>query len=140
MIRGQGLGKFGALSWNEQLLFSEAYFLHLTTGLILKVIPFRRIPGLFKSRKSAAGGQQPGHILQVKEAIERAGRVSPWRNRCLVSSLVAKRMLNKRNIPSVLSLGLLKNSEGRVVAHAWLNSGDCELVRKDGDYTELYTF
>lgn len=122
------------------MLFSEACFLQLTIGMLLKVIPFRWIPRLFASPKSKVQSPNSEVIELIRIAIQRAGGVSPWRNRCLVSSLAAKRMLSRRKIPSVLSLGLSKNRGRGVIAHAWLKSGDYELVRKDGDYTELYTF
>jgi len=162
----QGFRKFGELSWNEQLLFSEAFFFHLTTGLILKVIPFNRIPRVFSSpqikavtqEKSrthsvgeepqtparsagmAVGRPRSGEIELVKTAIGRASRVSPWRNKCLVSSLAGRCMLRKRKIESELSLGMAKDNEGRPIAHAWLKSGDVELVERSGNYIVLYTF
>lgn len=165
--------KFGELSRKEQLLFSEAFFLHLSTGLILKVIPFRWIPRMFSSRQSetpvtaksltgsagkedqsstrtcpdahgsagtAGSGLRSELIEPVKTAVQRAGRFSPWRNRCLVSSLVARRMLSRRKIPSRLSLGVAKDTGGRTVAHAWIISGDTEVTGKHGDYRELFVF
>lgn len=165
--------KFGELSRKEQLLFSEAWFLHLSTGLILKVIPFRWIPRMFSSRQSetpvtaksrtgsagnedqsrartcpgahgsagtAGSGLRSELIEPVKTAVQRAGRFSPWRNRCLVSSLVARRMLSRRKIPSKLSLGVAKNPDGKTIAHAWLKAGEYEIVDRRGDYTELFSF
>ncbi|MHC1731096.1 MAG: lasso peptide biosynthesis B2 protein [Bacteroidales bacterium] len=136
----QGFRKFGELPWKEQLLFSEAYFLHLATGLILKVIPFRWIPRVFSSPLSSVGSRQSEEIEPIKTAIGRASRVSPWKNKCMVSSLVARRMLNKRKIPSKLSLGVAKDTGGRTVAHAWIISGDIEVTGKHGDYQELFVF
>jgi len=137
---GQGFRKFGELPWKEQLLFSEAYFLHLTTGLILKVIPFRWIARVFSSRQSSVGSPQSEEVKLIKVAIQRAGRFSPWRNKCLVSSLVARRMLKKRKIPSKLSLGVAKDAAGKTMAHAWISSGEAEVTGKQGDYKELFVF
>jgi len=170
---GQGFRKFRELPWNEQLLFSEAYFLHLATGLILKVIPFRWIPGVFSSRQfetpmkgksrtrsvgeddqsrirtcpdevgsvgTPVSSRQSEDIELISMSVKRAGRVSPWKNRCLVSSLAGRCMLRRRKIDSQISLGLAKDNEGRPVAHAWLKSGEIELVARNGDYTVLYTF
>ena len=137
---GQGFRKFGELPWKEQLLFSEAYFLHLTTGLILKVIPFRWIARVFSSRQSSVGSPQSEVVELIKTAIGRASKVSPWRNRCLVSSLVGRCMLRRRKIGSQLSLGVAKNPEGKTIAHAWLKSGEYEIVDRRGGYTELFSF
>jgi len=180
--RGQ-LRKFFALSCREKRFFAEAFVLHLWVGLALKVLPFRRIPGVFASpqfdaqtkeedqsrtrtcpdevgsvgtavgsRQSDApteSGTQSRHTLSgrqtelidfIRRAIQRAGRVSPWKNRCLVSSLAGRCMLRRRNIPSQISLGILKGADGRAIAHSWLMSGEIEIVEKSGDHTEMYRF
>lgn len=134
------LARFGKLPGRQQLLFLEALFLHLSAGLLLKIIPFRWISVIFSNRQTKVYRQQPEVIELLKTAIQRAGRVSPWRNRCLVSSLAGRCMLRRRKIESQLSLGIAKGKNGRLVAHAWLRSGDCELVEKYGDYTLLYAF
>lgn len=149
---GQGLRKFGELPWNEKLLFSEAYFLHLATGLILKFIPFRWIPGVFSSRqfetpamgeaqsRHAVPGRQSENVELIKMAIARTGRVSPWRNRCLVSSLAARLMLRRRKINSEISLGVTKDVNNRLRAHAWIISGETEIITMGENFTILQTF
>lgn len=122
------------------MLFLEAVVLHLWVGLLLKVVPFRRISGLFACPQSAVGSRQSVDIESIRLAVERAGRVSPWKNRCLVGSLVARRMLNRRRIHSQLSLGVAKDAAGKTVAHAWLISGETEVTGKHGDYNELFVF
>ena len=76
----------------------------------------------------------------TKRAIGRATVVSPWKNKCLISSLVARWMLRRRGIDSQLSLGVAKGANGKTIAHAWLKSGDYEIVEKGGDFTQLYLF
>ncbi len=132
--------KFLKLTGRERLLFLESAVLHLWIGLLLKVIPFKRIPALFSSQQFSDFSLQAEVIEQVRAAIQRGGRVSPWKNRCLVSSLVARKMLNRRHIQSSLSLGVAKDPDGRTVAHAWLSSGESEVTGKHGDYRELFVF
>lgn len=144
--------KFIRLQWHEKLLFCESLLLHLFIGLLLKIVPFRKIPGLFANRqfetptleedqpRHMVSGQQSILVENVKVAVQRAGAVSPWRNRCLVSSLTGRVMLNRREIHSSLSLGVTKRHDGKTIAHAWLIAPGCELVEKKDVYTELYTF
>ena len=134
------IAKFRKLTLREQILFLEALVLHLWTGLALKIIPFRWIRRVFSSRKSKVESRKSGEIELIRNAIQRAGRVSPWRNRCLVSSLVGRCMLRRRKISSQLSLGVAKNPEGKTIAHAWLKAGEYEMVDRRGDYTELFSF
>jgi hypothetical protein len=136
----KSIKKFGALSLNEKLFFSEAYFLQLTVGLLLKLIPFRKIPRLFSSPSRLTPPVSPLIPEQIKQAIQRSGRVAPWRNKCLVQSLAARRMLNRRKISSQLSFGVAKGANGRTIAHAWLKAGDFEIVEKGADFSALYLF
>jgi hypothetical protein len=132
--------KFLKLSGREKMLFLEAVVLHLWIGLLLKVIPFRRIPRFFASPKSKVESPDAKVIELIRDAVARANRVSPWRNRCLVSSLAGRCMLRSRRIQSQISLGVAKGSDGKMVAHAWLRSGEIEIVERRGDYTELFSF
>ncbi len=180
--RGQ-LRKFFALSCREKRFFAEAFVLHLWVGLALKVLPFRRIPGVFASpqfdaqtkeedqsrtrtcpdevgsvgtavgsRQSDApteSGTQSRHTLSgrqtelidfIRRAIQQAGKVSPWKNRCLVSSLAGRCMLRRRKIESEVSLGVAKDAGGNVIAHAWLRAGGVEIVPSDGTFSALFQF
>ena len=155
--------KFLRLSSAEKLLFAEAFLLHLGTGLLLKAVPFRRIPRIYRSRqfetpaeektrirrladqeedqsRHNVSGQKSDAVFLIREAVARAGRVSPWKNRCLVSSLAARCMLNRRKIPSALSLGMAKKHDGQTTAHAWIKAGDIDVVEMNGEQTELSTF
>jgi len=149
--RGQ-LRKFFALSCREKRFFAEAFVLHLWVGLVLKVVPFRRIPGVFASRQFDAPTKAedqyrhtvPGHqeevIDLISKAVQRAGKASPWKNRCLVSSLAGRCMLRRRKIESQLSMGVAKDAGGKVIAHAWLRAGGFEIVPADETFRTLYQF
>jgi len=151
--------KYLVLTGREKRLFIEAVLLHLWTGLLLKVVPFKHIPRLFGNQEVTVGnrqfgtpakeeaqsrhivaGQQSEVIEMIRSAIQRAGKVSPWKNRCLVSSLAGRYMLRRRGIHSHLSLGVVRVGGERIRAHAWLTSGDIEIIAKSGDYTEMYRF
>jgi hypothetical protein len=150
----QRFRKFGELSWNEQLMFSEALFLQFIIGMLLKIVPFRLIPRLFTCRIQGTGykvqgnrNQEPGTRNkengtneQIKAAIQRSTPYSPWKNKCLIQSLAARRMLNRRKITSLLSFGVAKSADGKTIAHAWLKVVDFEIVEKSGDYCELCQF
>ena len=122
------------------MLFLEAVVLHLWIGLLLKVIPFKRIPRFFASPKSKVESPDAKVIELIRDAVARANRVSPWKNRCLVSSLAGRCMLRSRRIQSQISLGVAKDTGGRTVAHAWLSSGATEVTGKHGDFQELFLF
>ena len=139
--------KFRELSGCEKRLFLEAFMLHLWVGLMLKVVPFRLLPRLFgnpevlvPSPQSSVSSPQSADIELVKNAIGRATGISPWKNRCLVSSLAGRYMLRRRKILSQLSLGVGKNVGGKTIAHAWLRAGEIDIVPTGTSFHELYHF
>ncbi len=124
----------------EKRIFLEAFFLHIWVWFILLFIPFRKIPELF-ANPSVTGNNYDGIKLnQVRVSVRRASEILHFRNRCLVSSLAARRMLNRRRMKSELSLGVAKIDGGKVRAHAWISSDGVEIVEQEGDYKVLYLF
>jgi hypothetical protein len=146
-ILRSGIKKYGALSRQEKLLFLEALFCQLWTGFIIKIVPFKYIPRFYaeripdlKFKIQDSINNEYEVVGEVKKAIERAGIISPWKNRCLVESLAARCMLNKRKIASRISLGVAHDQGKKLVAHAWIRAGDTEIVAERGDYHEMYLF
>jgi hypothetical protein len=144
--------KFLKLSWTKKLLHLEAFFFQLSIGLLLKIIPFRYIPKLFATpsffraqgsgRKDQCLNEQAhiAYLKDIKNVTRSVSRFSPWINKCLIKSLAVKCMLNRRGIPSQLSLGAAPVHNSNIEAHAWIKSGDFEVVEKDGEYCELFLF
>ena len=158
----------------EKGLLAEAWLTQLYVGLMLKFVPFKKIPALFPNplierHPSPAPGEGPGlgadrvtegsgsgaegtlyamrntlydsqELESLKKAILLSSHYSFWRNKCLVQSLAARRMLKRRGISSQLSLGLRRDEHNKTYAHAWLKVGDIEIVEKKEDYLEMYVF
>lgn len=131
---------FIGLPAGEKLFFLEALLLQLWVGFLLKFIPFKKIPVWFANPSGKPVVPDIDKLEKIKSAGIRASGVSPWKNKCLVSSLATRYMLKRRRIESQLSLGVIKSEGGKVVAHAWLISGNTELVNKSGNYTALFIF
>lgn len=128
------------LSWKEWLFFLESFCLQIWIGLLLKVIPFRWIPRIFASHRTPVSSWQSEIIELIGAATRRATVVSPWRNKCLVSSLAGRCMLRRRKIDSRLSLGVAREGGGKLIAHAWLIAGEAEIVPKGGNFQQMYLF
>ena len=79
-------------------------------------------------------------LYEIKSATQQASHFSPWKNKCLVQSLAARRMMTRRGIHSQLSLGVTFDENKKMIAHAWLEAGDFEIVAKNGSYLEIYHF
>ena len=136
----EGIKKYRALIRQEKLLFLEAFFAQLWAGLVIRIVPFKWIPRLYVMKIQDSNNNKYDVVGEVKKAIERAGLVSPWKNKCLVESLAARSMLNRRRIQSQISLGVAHDEKKRLIAHAWIRAGDTEIVPERGDYHEMYLF
>ena len=130
--------KFIALSRGEKKMLAEALLFQITAGFLLKILPFRKIPRFFPGPSKLSGSVTAQ--WQVREALQRSAVLSPWRNRCLVSSLAARWMLSRRGIESQVFLGMTGGSHNKLTAHAWIKAADIEIVEKSGDYYELFVF
>ena len=127
----QKFKKFTKLSLEEKKLFFEAYYtLGKMRGAIL-TISFKQ---LTRSLEHAAKGKELDKLDEeemktahrVGQAIIRASAYTPWESACLVQSLTAQRMLQKRCIPGVFYLGAMKDEESKekMKADAWSEWGD----------------
>lgn len=59
-------------------------------------------------------------ISRVQLAVARVHRYVPWNTECYTQALTAKYLLQKRGIPSLLTIGFKKDESGEVQGHAWL--------------------
>jgi len=75
-------------------------------------------------------------------AIELLAVRGPLRTACLGQALAAQALLRRRRIPSVLTVGLGRDADGKLRAHAWLRVGDRTVVGGQGreDFTPLAGF
>lgn len=134
------LRKFLNLPGREKKLFLEALWLHIITGLIIKLVPFRYFPHIFSGSVKTEMAYEDQDIAEIKKAIQRASVVSFWKNKCLVSSFAGRIMLTRRRIKSRVCFGLAYDAGRKLKAHAWLLAGETEVVNKTNDFQELYHF
>lgn len=98
-------------------------------------IPFRWILyGLDQQIGTANGAPQPSQqtvIRQVAWAIRGVSRRTPWQSNCLTQAVAGQLMLRRRRIAGTLYLGVLKEGQNALAAHAWLQSNEI-IVTGDG--------
>jgi len=88
------------------------------------------------ARLSAALGEPAGAVdatlspaqmaaaRDVGWAVELLAVRGPLRTACLGQALAARTLLQQRQIPCVLTLGLGRRADGKLGAHAWLRAGE----------------
>jgi hypothetical protein len=121
--------KYYQLSMQEQLLLVEAVVLLFITKLLVLFVPFRKLAPCFGSINKESGlhvrAEDLARIAKVRKTIMAASNNVPWKSVCLDQALVATIMLNRRNIPNTLFLGVKLNQEqSKLEAHAWVSCDD----------------
>ncbi|HXV27608.1 MAG TPA: lasso peptide biosynthesis B2 protein, partial [bacterium] len=106
-----------------------AFLLLLTVRFALFIIPFKTFRHLF-DRICPVPQQPPLHdeaMLDKKSWLIRvAGRYVPGSEKCLSEALVTQALLRQEGFPALLKIGVTKSEEGKLHAHAWVES--CEKI------------
>jgi len=118
---------FFKLERRDALLFIEAFF-YLGWARLLLLFPFAAIaPQLgLKAAESAEGHSRPeaaATVKRISSAVNIMSRYTPWDSKCLVRAIAGLKMLARRRIDCTLYLGIAREENGTLVAHAWLRSG-----------------
>lgn len=69
----------------------------------------------------------------IQWVVNHVAHNSPWDSKCLVQAWTAQRLLKNKNISSTLYLGVGKDDEGKMIAHAWLRSGQLYVTGGNGE-------
>ena len=72
-------------------------------------------------------------VTRVVWAVMAAGRPMPWAVTCLTRAMAAQVLLGRLGEPTNLCLGVAKDEQGQLRAHAWLESGDEIIIGDEGD-------
>ena len=127
------LARFRSFSGPDRLLLLEALVHVATARAALLIFPFRWLVTWlgWKVDDSAVptpAGHAPPQARRIASAVELVARRTPWESACLARATAAKLMLRKRGLASQLCLGTRIDSNGKLLAHAWLRCGDDVLV------------
>lgn len=119
--------KFLTLSMKERTALVEAFCISGLVRFAILFIQFRKlVTFLGKYREETTtevANNQMETIARVTWAVQKISDRTPWQSKCLVKALTAQLMLARRKISSTLYLGVAKDENNRLLAHAWLRSG-----------------
>ncbi len=126
------------LSYAEAILIPEA----LIQLFIYRLrVSFR--PSSEWMPKSSAGssklltGDKREKVRLVAAVINGLADRTPWASTCLVKALAAAYMLNKREIPQKLHIGVARTPSKDFKAHAWL-SVDGKIIVGGGNLEDFH--
>ena len=109
-------------------------FIFLARGRYLKLLPFKKVAptlGEESVETSVITSKDEKVIKDVSYALQTMSRYTLWESACMVQAIAATRMLNRRNIETTLYLGIARDIEGKMHAHAWVRSGSIDVTGAD---------
>lgn len=124
------------LPMRDRMFLLEAVLRLALARLSLNFVPFSVLasrlgawtrPDLDSSVAPLLPVQQQDVVRKIGWAVTRAARYVPFRAVCLPQAIVAKAMLRRRGIASVMHFGVAKTPE-KLDAHAWLDAGRIEVT------------
>lgn len=122
------LHRLTSRTWLERWTLLEAVCLVAAARLAVVLLPFRWVSRWVGTSceqfDETSAGVADEIVNRVSWAAKAAGRHVPWRSECLEQALTACWMLGRRGGRGVICLGLSKNDNGELAAHAWVKCGD----------------
>ena len=119
--------KFFRLSCTLKIMLFEALILTGIVRFSILFIPFNKLArGIGKYKDESTNEVRDIDKEEINKIAWAVGTIStrtPWQSKCLVKALTAQIMLKQRKISSTLYLGVAKDKEKKLKAHAWLRCG-----------------
>lgn len=110
-----------------KFMLLEAFILSGIYKMIILIIPSKKMKRYFGTYncESSENIENENYkiIRKVGCAVKCVSDFTPWESKCLVQALTAQRMLKRRKIFSTVYLGVTKEGDNKINAHAWLRSG-----------------
>jgi hypothetical protein len=132
----------------EMGLFARAFFWLGVTQAAVAFLPFKTVIGWLHLRVGETAPPvseaQAIQSAQVEWAIRAAAARAFWQPPCLSQALTGVILLQSRNIPGSLTLGVAKNlnTDEQYSAHAWLQCGGAMITGAAGreNFKAISTF
>lgn len=127
------LRKFASLPGVERRLIIEEALLLWAVRFALWVLPFRIVNGYVASHARARRMSRAAVSLErLVWILGAAGTLLPGKRTCLVRALAGRLLVAGEGYAPTLRLGVARDTDGRLDAHAWLECDGRVLVGADG--------
>ena len=118
-------------------LLEAIYFLYLAK-VVLLLFSFKRCTVFLREKEYPEQPIDQIILEQIKKAVATANLGAFWKNKCLVQSMAARWMLQKRKIHSRMAVGVIKDESKKLIAHAWISVESFEIVDNNLNFKELF--
>lgn len=138
--------KIRKVSSKDWGLFIKAIFWTGIARVLILLVPLKRFSFLLgthmKVTPETAASENMVLLRAVGIAITRASRFVPWRCKCYEQAIAAKIILRGYRLQTTLYYGVAKDQDKKLIAHAWVRSGDFIVTGQPGmkRFTVVGTF
>ncbi len=125
---------------HNKLLLIEASIYTLWAFIMIRVFSFKKYLNWLKNPKN----DQPSEeiIRDVFYTIRKIDKYAFWTTTCYTQAIAARLIFKRKRIKSQIFLGMTKDDNGNLLAHAWTKVGN-KIVTGGGNldkYKVLYIF
>lgn len=134
------IGKYLQCPLRDQVLLAGTFCLMGLVRFVLLTVPFRYIATGLGDHMGKSPEDDPGkeeYIQRITWAIGVLSSRTPWESKCLVQAITAKILLRRQLLPNTLYLGVAKDGNDNMIAHAWTRTGG--RIVTGGQSLETYT-
>ena len=119
--------------------YGKAFIYTGCARAIILFVPFNKLRKRMGKVKEESPEEVDKNIykeaVDVSEIVSIVSRHTPWESKCLVQALTAQKLLKEKEISTTLYLGVKKDRNNNMLAHAWLRCGEYYVTggaNKDG--------
>lgn len=128
--------KYYSIDKTERKILNRTFFWLIYAFILVRLIPLRwfshRLGEFNKETEVEIKEDQNDLIIRLRKNIRRLKKQIPWKVKCFEEAITAKKVLEKYNVKTTIYLGITKDSEEKLIAHAWLKSGDVFITGEKG--------
>ena len=112
----------------EKFYIIQTFFYTGFYRAFILFIPFNKLRKRMGTHKQESPEKVDNDTYKIARRI--ASRVlfvsakTPWESKCLVQALTAQKMLKEQGISTTLYLGVKKDENNQMIAHAWTRCGN----------------
>ncbi len=130
--------RFKRISPRERKLLAEAVATMPCVHAMQQLLPFKRWRALLEQHEMPrTHALERPTTAQIAWAVGVAGRWLPGAYKCLPNAYTAHLLLHRYGYPSVIHVGVARDPQGKVEAHAWV---DCEGRTVVGEVVDIGRF
>lgn len=122
------LKKYLRINKLERKNFNQLFYWLVCSYILVRFLPlkwFQGILGEFKKETETAINKDQEEIVNLTiNNLRRCKKIIPWKVKCFEEAIAVKKVLGGKNIESTIFLGVDRNHEKKLIAHAWLKTGN----------------